>query len=165
MALNTLMSLRFNLVLAMQKFNTVTWDGIVSVFGGLLTDWWAGIPSRPDWVITRKGSKLPLFGPRLLKLPFRQVILVVMHLGWGKPLGRWISCMKLLSGWVGEGRHRHLVISAIVCSLVLKTDIEKGVVCPQDHIKHILYLCWRPASQCNFFFFYNCCSTRDPHCG
>lgn len=45
-----------------------------------LTDWWAGILNRPDWVITRKCSKLPLIGPRLLKLPFRQVILIVMHL-------------------------------------------------------------------------------------
>lgn len=100
---------------------------ICDCFRGLLTltAWWAGTLNTTDWVITRKCSKLALTGPRLPKLPFRKVILGVMHLGQGKLLRGWISCVKLWSEWNCEASLWHLVINEMVCSLVTKTDSKK----------------------------------------
>lgn len=92
----------------------LTWAELQWFWGAWLTptDWWAGTLNSADWVITRKCSKLALIGPRLPKVPFGKVIFWESCVLAGQSFSKkWITVVKLWSGWIGEGWFRHLIIS------------------------------------------------------
>lgn len=96
------------------QFIILTWAELRWFWGAWLTqtDWWAGTLNSADWVITRKCSKLALIGPRLPKVPFGRVIFWESCILAGESFSKkWITVVKLWSGWIGKGWFRHLIIS------------------------------------------------------